>query len=205
MWSPFTSGMSSGTSASIRWLRELLTTTCPALRTPARWARPRRRPWPRTRAREHCPAAQSRPASRNLARRRHGQPPGRCAPIRLPGRSLAGAEPRQAEPRVPGELQDELLPHHPRRAQHPYVDPASHGLASPRPFAKKTRRAAIAVGGLRSLDSCSSDVQRADATAATMLSHDRGLGAGNRPHEHGRQYRLHGGRCGSPSGILMLS
>ena len=43
--------------------------------------------------------------------------------------------------------------------------------------------------GCCSLDSCSSDAQRADATAATMLSHGRGRGARNRPREHAPQYR----------------
>ena len=76
-----------------------------------------------------------------------------------------------------GELQDELLPHHARGAEHAHVDPAFHASVSRARPQKKTRRAAVPSAGCARWIRARQMSQRADATAAaTMLSHGRGRG-----------------------------
>ena len=67
--------------------------------------------------------------------RRRGQPPGGRVAVRLALRSLAGAEPRDAEPRVVREEGDELLADHAGRAKNADGN-CSHGDS----FQKKSRR-----------------------------------------------------------------
>jgi hypothetical protein len=83
---------------------------------------------------------------------RDGQPPRRGLAIGLPGRSLAGAHPGQAEPGMVCELRDELLAHHAGGPKDADVDPLHCPFLPGRPeglrYTGKKKPAGCYVGGL---------------------------------------------------------
>src|SRR5262249_17037504 len=111
--------MSSGTSGSIRWFRALLTTRRPLAANAVSAS-------PATGAASAEERSEGGVARGERGRRRGGgqlgrQPPGELA-VALARRSLAGGEPRDAEPRVIGKQRHEMLPDDARGAEYADVD-----------------------------------------------------------------------------------
>ena len=149
-WSGLTSGTSSGTAGSMRWFRELLTTRWPASAnacsiSPATLASSAEK----TRLRAAAGRAGLDAALRDAWRDGGVEPPGRGVGVALALRALAGGQPDEREPRVTGQLIDELLADHAGRAEHPDLDPLLHVLApgASGPSNDETRRRRVPRGG----------------------------------------------------------
>ena len=126
-WSGLISGTSSGTSRSMRWLRELETTTWPA------WAKARsisvatEASIAENSSRGALPGLHSSTVrSGDRVRRAAGQVPGHGVPVLLAGGAVARAQPLQVEPRVALQELDEMLAHHAGGAQNAYFDSRLH-------------------------------------------------------------------------------